>query len=97
MITPEEIKSIRVCLGLTQDEIGQGVGYSRSYICKLESGDRPIDINVSEALEAYFERMIRSRLNHVNTAQIVINALKNRQNCQQVLISRPKNHLSSGG
>lgn len=97
MITPEEIKSIRVCLGLTQDEIGQAVGYSRSYICKLESGDRPIDINVSEALEGYFERMIRSRLNRANTAQIVINALKNRQNCQQLLTNGPKKSLSSGG
>ncbi|MCB0423074.1 MAG: helix-turn-helix domain-containing protein [Mangrovimonas sp.] len=38
MITPEELKEFRESRGLTLEQLGLRVGYTKSAICKFENG-----------------------------------------------------------
>lgn len=91
MITPEEIKSLRISLKLTQVELAGYLGYSKSHVCMIESGERTLDTEASERVIDIMQRLVSKGRNGVANAQIVLNSIKNRRDCEQSFTNDAKN------
>ncbi|CUH95910.1 hypothetical protein P22_1996 [Propionispora sp. 2/2-37] len=52
-LTPGEIvRLIRQCQGMTQEEFGVSLGYSTGHICMVETGDRPVSLQMAKKIIA---------------------------------------------
>jgi predicted transcriptional regulator len=97
VITIQEIKDIRIHLKITQVEFGRFLGYSKSFISRIETGERSLDDSEILKAQDVLERLIISNRRAVNSAQQIMNRVKSRVDCQQALTDCDKNPLSSGG
>jgi transcriptional regulator with XRE-family HTH domain len=50
-LTPTTVSRLRRLLGLTQKELADRVGVDRTYIAKIESGQKPLSITLSRRME----------------------------------------------
>ena len=97
MITIQEIKEIRIHLKITQYELGYFLGYSRSFISKIELGKRSLDEQELLKVQDILDRLIISNRRSIHSAQMIMNKVKSRGDCLQVGTNSPKKHVSSGG
>lgn len=58
--TREDLKKVRKSLGLTQEEMAEKIGVSRSFYSKMEAGSKPI----SERSELLLSKIISAQSSH---------------------------------
>ena len=56
ILTKEELAQKRKKAGLSYSQLAEITGYSRSYLCNLEKGQKEIHPHMSRILRAYFDR-----------------------------------------
>jgi transcriptional regulator with XRE-family HTH domain len=66
MIDLAKLRSRRVLRGLTQQQLGDMLGMSRSMVSRIETGDRPLEpdqiVSLCRALECRLEHIIEDTL-----------------------------------
>lgn len=49
-VSGEDVKAFRARKGLTQYQLAEATGFTESYVCKVEQGDRGVSDDFAEAL-----------------------------------------------